>query len=171
MSPKVPLLCHFALRCVGPACERERRRPYVCPILSGGRREGGTKSASLPFPIFPLPRWRMRRTRGRGRALPRIASSAIYQSTYDVGAPLNAAVVARLATALTTEASASLALLLALSMRAHTLARASALRKTAKIKWSVRSFARSLSLRKDGGQFGSTLPAHITHALKSLRKR
>ena len=48
---------------------------------------------------------------------------------------------ARLATALTTEASASLALLLAFSMRAHTLARAPALRKTAKIKWSVRSLA------------------------------
>ena len=51
---------------------------------------------------------------------------------------------ARLATASTTEASASLALLLAFSMRAHTLlARAPALRKTAKIKWSVRSLARS----------------------------
>ena len=102
MSPKVPLLCHLALRCVGPACERERRRPYVCPILSGGRREGGrdggTESASLPpFSHLPVTEMEDETDDGgvRGRALPRIASSAIYQSTYDVGAPpLNAAVVA-----------------------------------------------------------------------------
>ena len=62
-----------------------------------GGRDGGTESASLPpFSHLPVTEMEDETDDGgvRGRALPRIASSAIYQSTYDVGAPLNAAVVA-----------------------------------------------------------------------------
>ena len=163
MSPKVPLLCHLALRCVGPACERERRRPYVCPILSGGRREGGRESASLP-PFSHLPVTEMEEDETddggvRGRALPRIASSAIYQSTYDVGAPLNAAVVASEAGDGFDDRGVGVAgaTFGFFHARTHARARAPALRKTAKIKWSVRSLARS-----PGGKVAcSSLPSSL----------
>ena len=146
--------------------------------LVDGEREGRTEGRSLPpslppFSHLPVTEMEDETDDGgvRGRALPRIASSAIYQSTYDVGAPLNAAVVASEAGDGFDDRGVGVAGATFGFFHARTHARPRSGSPQNGKNQVVRSLARSLSRRKGGVQFASILPAHITHALKSPRQR